>query len=452
VNVTAGAAPIERQLSVRIAGSPGDATAPDARPGASVRVQARPLWPLNDPPARFVLTIEDVGSASGPSPVLQVPAARCVAGCSLPVAVTIDWSGGGTTGATSVAWELVATAELDRSAGYVGYGAPAVDVDGDSPAVDAGNGPAVTWLLLIVIEIGAYILGVGLLRRHVERTAGTSAASRSVLDVVVAIAGSSLAVFLVVTSLVIPLGGAGSPVAEPAVAIDVLALGAAVGLIVGVVAWLRGSGAILTVAALALAIVGLPTAGILVGGASPTFAERGLQLGVVAALLLAVVTLIAPVRRRLTDVNLTDGRVCFLAVQVALMGIIIIGSPGGSAPLGVGAVCILALGIWTWWEGSGWILGAASAAIVLAVGALVVSGEPGLFTSPSWSASERLVQFAVAGGGLIGLLAAIGVIAAPPKPERWRPTDAVLAALALETPPAEDATVSSPPASAGGGR
>lgn len=428
VTVAPGAAPVERLSTIRIPSAGGTA---DTGPRlVSVRAQARPLWPFNDPPAHLTLSIDGVGSAAGDAPVVDIPADRCEAGCELAVTVGVDWPAPGSSAPSSVAWELAVTVDTN-AAGYSG-GAPRPSVDGSAFLGPLASANTTSIAVAGLVVLAALVAG-SLARRRISRWLESASRARRPVEAIFVAATIVLAVGLVWIALTVRLAGPGSPLIDVPDTLKLLCLGAATGLLVGLAGWLRGDGEPMTAVAFALGLVGLSTAGAIVAAASPTFADRGNIIGAVAGSLLAIVAFLAAARRMPDRPPASAGRAVFVGTQLGLMAAMLLGAGDRNLGGGVLGVLLLASALAIWLEGSGWLLGFTSLAILAVAGGSMFLGGPSLF-GPRWSTADQIVQAVVAAGAVIGLGAAIGLVRSEPPPEPWRPTPGAAAAVAWRDP------------------
>jgi hypothetical protein len=184
-------------------------------------------------------------------------------------------------------------------------------------------------------------------------------------------------------------------------------------LVVGFVRWLGGSGALLVVAVIDLAILAIPIGGVLTGASSGVFSDRGLVLTVALAVALTVAGLLAPIRLDDRDRLATGERLVVLGAGLAvavIFGLASNDSANGLIYLG----CLQLAAIVAWWNGSGWLLGFTSLAGVVLVGLAVLVGH--------WTAAGALTQAGILSGSVIGLLAAFRQIGRHPT-DRARRTE-----------------------------
>lgn len=409
VTVVPDEPPIHRQGTIRIgAYSSGSAEAPAP---VAVRVQARARWPFNDPPVRFVVSIDGAGSGD----VAAVDPARCSTGCTLSVDVAIDWPNAAGRPPSSVAWELVATA--DASGTTSGYSAPSVSVQGSGFSTRSGGAEAGAVLtVLTVAPLLAFAIGRRL-RGRLASAAVTRTDRARWVSVAMVVAVVGLVLLLVGFIVLAATSRATEPLGRSSFAIRGLAAVVGAGLVVGVVRWLGGSGVMLAVVVATSALTCMPVAAYLVGSASPSFAAPGLLAGLAFGGLLAVVGLLAVTRWPSDDVNARADRLAVLVTQLALLAGMYVALT--SIRDGTGTIVFLlhALAVWLWWGGSHWLLALTSLAIAGLTGLVIIMGGPTMFGGPRWSTTDSLLQWAVVGGAAVGLAAALGLVGARP----WSP-------------------------------
>jgi hypothetical protein len=405
VTVVAGGPAVHRTAIVAPPSISGQSE-PEALSGVSIRVQARPLWPLNDPPVRFGLTVAGVGAASGDAPVVDVPATACVPPCELAVDVAVEWTGASARGETSVAWELVVTAEALQS-GYVS-GTGRVVIDG-SPPDGAARSLGLILGGLTVVPLVVMGLGSGPIGHRVSRRLASLTDRRRRLDIVV-ISATAAVVAILAWAMMVVLP---APGIEPVTGAEPLTLGILAGALVaalvgGLVTWSRGSAIELQVAVGVTAILALPVGAILVGSASPTFARLGVLVGGVMAAALSVPAFAASSRG--TAMAAPNGsRIFVLITQLAVVGLLFVATPGFGTGVSavLGLLHLFALGLW--WEGGA--RGLAVTSLLIAAGAALatVTAGPNLivFAYTEWTAVDRAVQYAVIAGAIVGLIASI---------------------------------------------
>jgi hypothetical protein len=412
VNVVGGGEAVHRSGTVRPAPLPSPSGG-GPRSG-SIRIQARPIWPVNAPPVRFVVTVEGVGAAEGPAPVVSISPDRCGDRCDLSVDVAIDWPDGAGRGETSVAWELVVTTDAGPGS-YLSFGSPAADVEGGRDR-SRGGGEAVVLGSLLVLPLAGIALGRGRVRRRVD--AHLAHHPEREPWVAAALVGASLGVASVLAWFVgVIVGSPGigrvlgvAPSMHGLVAVSLLA-----GLAWGVVEWFRGRGLALTVAAGLIAVVGLPIAGMLVGSASPTFAIRGLLVGLVFAACLTVIALLAPTRLGEGARTATSLRIAILVSQLAVIAGLLLATPGFQGGLAASAAFLHAGALRWWWTGRGLGLALTTLLIGGGVSLAILLGGPDL-AFRRWSPQDSALQYAVLVGCGIALLAVMGLGGHPDTP------------------------------------
>lgn len=412
--VVGGGEAVHRSATVRPVPLPSPSGG-GARAG-SIRIQARPVWPLNSPPVRFAVTVEGAGGAAGPAPVVPIPPDRCGDRCELRVDVAIDWADGAGRGETSVAWELVVTTDAGPNS-YLQWGSPVADVEGGRGR-SRGGGEAVVLGSLLVLPLAGIALGRGSVGRRLDALVARRPERGS--WVTAALVGASLGVAGVLAwfvGVVTTSSGVGRVLGTTPAMHGLVALALVGGLGWGVVEWIRGRGLALTGAAGVTAVVGLPMAGILVGSASPTFAIRGLLVGLAFAACLSVIALLAPTRLGDAARTATSLRIGILVSQLAVVAALVLAAPGflGAGAALLAALHVVALG--SWWSGRG--RGLALTTLLIAGGtglAILVRGPSIAFVSRTWTPPETVLQYAVLVGCGIAFLAVMGVGEHPDRP------------------------------------
>jgi hypothetical protein len=403
VILSPGDQPVHRRLSVLVhAGA--TTTSPTVAPAPlRIVIEARPLWPLVDPPARFV--VSRIGRDGGLEPSagsgFTVDPRTCGGECTVDVDVAVDWPASADRPRSSVAWELVATAwAVD---GYI-YGS--IDVSGDGLHRTAG-GSGVWWLaLLAAIPFAAVVAGrrlAALVRigRHGAQAAG---------DWAVIVATSVLAVGLTVVPFVVP-----PSTLEPAaggVAAWLEAIGPVLGFSIGagLVRWWAGAGGFLAAVVLGGSFIGLLFGARLAIAASQTFLERGIEIAI-AATLLAGVALVGGVARAGGDDGedasgrVSPARIIVAGTQFALVI--------GLAATNALAALLLAIALLVWWNGRGHLLGLVSFVLGGWFAVMLVLG-PSFIFGGRWGAIESTSLFLGGIAALIGVLVAFGGFARHP--------------------------------------
>jgi hypothetical protein len=398
-----GDPPVHRRLTIRIAPGRTPATA-----GSPIRIdiQARPTWPLVDPPARFVLArVGDDGEldpSTGSS--LSVDPAVCGAECTIEADVAIDWPAASGRPSSSIAWELAATIASDSQYNSVS-GSVDISADGLHDTIGVSNS---WWLALLVVIPFLAIAFADRLGRWLQ--IGTRAV-RSAGDALVLAAASLLAAGLFAVPFLVPasaLEPAAGGIAQGAVLLGP-ALGASIA--VALVRWWSGEGDLLGIVVLGGLLAGLLFGVRLFGQASETFLARGLQIAALATLL-AGVTLVGALGRlggrdgEPPTGPVSTSRVVIAGIEVALIV--------GLAPINSLASLLLAIGLFLWWQGSGHLLGLASLVLGGAFLGLLFLGGPDIIGGPRWTPVEALSILLGGWAALIGLVVALGVGARHP--------------------------------------
>lgn len=413
VTVVPDAPPIHRQGTVQV--GPVSAASTDPPAGVQLRVQARARWPFNDPPVRFVVSIDGAIARSAAGDVAAVDPARCQDGCTFTVDVAIDWPNAAGRPPSSVAWELVATA--DAGGASYGHGAPSVSVRGagfSSAGGAAGAGAALA--ILTAAPLLAFGLGRNVRRRLASATDGRPDRARWV-SIAMAAAVAGLVLLLVGFVVLAATSRAAEPLGRSSFGVRGLATVLAAGLVVGLVRWGGGSGVLLAVVVATTALTGMPVAAYLAGSASPSFAGPGLLAGLAFAGLLTVVGLLAVARWPSGVVNARADRLGVLVTQLVLLAGLSVAMTSMRDGFTMIAFLLHALAVWLWWGGSHWLLALTSLAIAGLTGFAMLLGGVTLFGGPRWSATDSLLQWAVIGGAAVGMAAALGLVGARP----WTP-------------------------------
>jgi hypothetical protein len=414
VTVEPGAPPIHRAATFQIpkvAAKPVQAN--------SIRIEARQRWPFNDPPLRLSLTVDGVDSG----PRVAIDPVRCEMGCTIELDVAIDWPAGAGQGPSSAAWELAATVDQPGGVPYYFYPAVALAPGGDPANTGLSDGAPLLAFAAILPLVALAIGATWRPRTNASVIDGEQRTGiRSAQDGVAVAATIGLIGLLAFAVLRFQPNRIDPPLHGSGWMVIILAATMAVAVAWGLVRWLRGSGTVLAVSLATTAIIALPVAASLVAGASPTFAERGVQFGIAGVVLLTAVSLFALTRRDPEASGVTPGRIAVLASQVALLCGLLIAAAGGG---GFGAPAFLAFtlqatAIWSWWDGSGRFLGFTSFVILAGAGVALLFQGPGLFFTQPWTSTDRLVQYGVAAGAVIGLLAAFGSFGNDPLQRRVR--------------------------------
>jgi hypothetical protein len=399
VTVTGGGDAVRRVGSVLPAARPNASAGPEA--GASVRVQARPRWPFNDPPMRFSLTVAGFGSAVGSAPVVAIPPERCNQQCQLPVEVTIDWPDGAGRGSTSVAWELAVTTDAGSN-GYLSAYSNGASIDG--AARTSGDGG---WLLGFLAIAPLVALAVASESR--SRAVAARPGSARLQMIATAAASIGVAAVLVLTiSILATAPGIGTVLGGRPDDLGYLGFAAVVAIGWGLYEWRTGSGVVLAVALATTGLIGLPVAGFLVAVASPSFAGPWLLIGFVLAGLLTLGVAGATLRPGDAARPPSGGQLIVLSTQVAVVTGLIVSGPGIVAGGALLAAVLHAVAVLTWWGGTGRWLGLTSVLIAGGTGATMFMRGPTLFGGEAWSPTSTLLQVGVLVGCVVGLGAAIG--------------------------------------------
>jgi hypothetical protein len=419
VMVEPGAPPVHRTATFKIA----DVTSSDTRVPTSIRIEARPRWPFNEPPPRFALTVDGVPSG----PRAAIDPSRCARGCTIDVDIAIDWPAAAGQGPSSAAWELAATVEQSGGLPYWFY--PAVALSPGGGALNQGSlGGA--WLLGLAAVLPLTALAIGAAWRPRREPATTEGERRtgvhSAQDVVAVASAAGLIGLLVVAVIGIQPKQIDPPVGGSGIVLIILAAIMALAIGVGLVRWIRGSGTVLAVSLATTALISLPVAAILIASATPTFAERGIQIAIAGVVLLTGAGFFALTRRDPEAPDVTQGRIGVLASQVALLCALMIATAGGG---GFGAPAFLALtlqatALWSWWDGSGRFLGFTNLLILAGTGVALLFRGPGLLFTQPWTSTDRLLQYGVAAGAIVGLFAAFGSFGRDPLDRRVRDQEA----------------------------
>jgi hypothetical protein len=416
VTVEPGAPPIHRLGTFEI---PAIGSGSATEPPTSIRIEARPRWPFNEPPLRFALSVD--GVASGPR--VAIDPGRCRTGCTIDVDVAIDWPAAAGQDPSSAAWELAATVEQTGGLAYLFY--PGVSLAPGGGAASPGWSDAAQLLVFAaILPLAALVIGAAWRSRGRAAAIddGRQIGIRSGQDIVTVAAGVGLIGLLVFAAVRFPPNRIDPPLQGSGTVVIVLAAIMAAAIAWGLVRWLRGSGTVLAVSLATTAIIGLPVVAMLVASATPTFAERGVQLGIASAALLTAASFFALTRLDPDARGVTLGRIGVLVSQVALLAALLIATGGGGGFAGPAflALTLHAAALWSWWDGSGRFLGATSFLILAGTGVALLVNGPGLFFTQSWTAADRLLQYGVAVGAIVGLLAAFGSIGRDPLDRRVR--------------------------------